>query len=100
MQAVIPASREADVTGALLAAHTRLPLEQDDEAIDINELEPPPFDLDELGIEEDEEDNNTSTARFARHAHKRSHRVRRVANSVDPVECSEYHMNPVWHGCL
>ncbi len=90
---MIPAAREADVTGILLAAHTRLGLEEDFEAFDDDELEPPPLDLDALGIEEDDEDNSTiTTARFERQVYERSPRVRRVAENIQPVECSEYQL--------
>ncbi len=91
-EVIIPATREADITDILLAAHTRLGLEQDDEAFDDDDLEPPPLDLNALDIEEDDEDNSTiSATRFARHVYKRS-RVRRVAENIQPVECSEYQL--------
>ncbi|XP_064406055.1 complement receptor type 1-like isoform X3 [Halichondria panicea] len=88
-EAVIPATREADVTSILLAAHSRLALEGNGEALTLDELEPPPIDLDGLGIEGDDIGDNVTTGnpRFARHTLERSHRIRRFTENIQPVQC-------------
>ncbi|XP_064406058.1 uncharacterized protein LOC135351076 [Halichondria panicea] len=89
-EAVIPAARVADVTGILLAAHSRLALEGNGEALTLDELEPPPIDLDGLGIEGDDTGDNVTTAnpRFARHTPERSRRIRRLTENIQPVQCN------------
>ncbi len=69
-------ARQMHVTSILLAAHlrlalSRLALEGNGEALTLDELEPPPIDLDGFGIEGDDTGDNITTGnpRFARHAY-------------------------------
>ena len=89
---VIPSEREADIAGILLAAHMRLALEETSELFTEEELEPPPFDLVALGLINDTDVTPDSDGRVMRRAaarHGQRHRVKRVVENLEPVQCSE-----------
>ena len=88
---VIPSEREADVTGILLAAHTRLALEQTSELFTEEDLEPPPFDLVALGLVNASNVTSspeTSTATSTPHTSDTTSDDG-VVEDLAPVQCSE-----------
>jgi len=100
---IIPAEREADVTGTLIAAFLTQPLETNpDEDITEEELEPPPFDLVNLGLVSANESNDTSAVAApsviqTRSVVTRSVRRKRVADTDLPVQCSELYCSYIYY---
>ena len=89
LQVVIPDEQEADVTGILLAAHTRLQLEQRSELFTEEQLEPPPFDLVALGLADATSAPDMRVTKRAVSHDEGKQRVKRVVESLEAVQCSE-----------
>ena len=87
VQLVIPVGREADVTFELVNAHFQQVLETDDEILPDEVLEPPPFDLEELGFETEMTVAPGNTLGLTGLLHGR--RRKRVADPFEPRQCSK-----------
>ena len=79
--------READVTGELLDAHFQQVLETDDEMLPEEDLESPPFNLEELGFEPETTVAPGDTFGFSRLVHNRR---KRVVQQLEPIQCSMF----------
>ena len=71
------------MTGMLLDAHTRLMLEQDSERLSIEQLEPPSFSETIMGQFPDQGEPRRVNL-------EGDHRVRRVVEELEPVQCSKW----------